>query len=82
MKGFLVLLLFAIIIGAGVFFVHYAPVCSVEYTCPVTTDIRGNIIKADCAPKVRDYQNKYQAYFLQAPITHEGSCTNADRERR
>lgn len=82
MKGFLILVLFGIIIGTGIFFVHYAPVCSVEYSCPVTRDVRGNVIKADCAPQVRDYQNRYQAYFLKATVLHEGTCTNADRERK
>lgn len=82
MKGFLILVLFGIIIASGVFFVHHAPVCSVEYNCPVTRDIRGNVIQASCAPLVRDYQNKYQARFLKATVLHDGACTNADRERK
>lgn len=82
MKGFLILLLLGLIVCAGVFFVHYAPVCTIEYSCAVTRDIRGQVISSECPPTVRDYQNKYQAYALKATIIHDGSCTNADRERR
>ncbi len=82
MKGFLILMLFVILIATGIFFVHHAPVCTAEYSCPVTRDIRGDITQADCAPHVRDYQNKYQAYLLKATIIHDGACTNADRERK
>jgi hypothetical protein len=82
MKTFLFLLIIGLLVSTGVVFVHYAPVCTREFACPVETDIRGNIIRASCTPTVRDMQNKYQAYLLKATIIHEGACTAADREIR
>jgi hypothetical protein len=78
MKILLILVLLGLFTAIGFIFIKYAPVCTVDYACPVTRDLRGRVMEAECSPEAKEYQNSYQARIFGATIVREGVCRESD----